>query len=215
MADSMNLELDTVRILIERIRSGDQSAQSTAESELVNHIQSYVSIMADQKLDPKFRAHVGPSDIVQQTLMKIVDGIDQFQGESTQEFFGWVNRIVQNETLKSYRDLTRQKRDVRRERSLVRSSGDSLRLFELEEKHRTPQSNALAVERVQLFHAALGRLPEEYATVIRLRNLEQLPFVEVADRMGRTENSASKLWYRAVLKFKQELEALDDNSRQR
>jgi len=95
MADSLNLELDTVRILIERVRTGDDSAQS----ELVQQVQSYVSLMADKNLDQKLRHVVGPSDIVQQTMIKLVNGIGQFQGDSTPEFFGWLNKIIEREYL--------------------------------------------------------------------------------------------------------------------
>lgn len=205
----MNLEMDTVRILIERVRDGDRAAQS----ELVQQIQSYVTIMADHSLDPSIRAQVGPSDIVQQTMIKMIDGIGEFNGNSKPEFFGWLNTIVQNEALKSLRDLTRQKRDVRRQKSLSLLTGDSARSFAPVESKMTPPSAAVANERINLFHEALAKLSPDYATVIRLRNLDQLAFPEIAERMGRTPNSVSKLWIRAVVKFKKELEALDDNSR--
>lgn len=208
MADSLNLELDSVRILIERVRTGDGSAQS----ELVQQVQSYVSLMADKNLDQKLRHVVGPSDIVQQTMIRLVNGIGQFQGDSTPEFFGWLNKIIENEALKSQRDQTRQKRDVRRCRSLESMTNDSRLQFEPIADCDTPQSSALASERVELLNSAMEGLSEDYATVIRLRNLEQLSFAEVAQRMGRTKDSVSNLWYRAVLKMKQQLEELDDNA---
>ena len=45
---------------------------------------------------------------------------------------------------------------------------------------------------------ALGRLPPDYAEVIVLRNLEGLPFAEVAQRMGRSMDSVEKVWIRAL-----------------
>ena len=206
MTDSINLELDTVRILIDRVRTGDPAAQS----DLVNQIQSYVSLMADKNLDQNLRGVIGPSDIVQLTMMKLVNGIDNFEGQSTPEFFGWLNKIIENEALKSRRDMTRQKRDIRRRRSLENMTDDSRMAFDPKAENATPQSSALAAERVDLLHAAMEGLPEDYATVIRLRNLEQLSFAEVAEKMGRSKDSVSKLWYRAVLKMKQQLENLDD-----
>lgn len=210
LAESVKLEPDTVRILIERIREGDESAQS----ELVNQIQSYVVIMADQNLDNQIRACVGPSDIVQQTMMKMVDGIDQFKGQTTPEFFGWVNMIIKNEALKSRRDQTRQKRDVRRRQSLDVMQNDSQLGFEPEQTQLTPQSDALAKERIETFHLALSRLSDEHATIIRMRNLDNLSFTEISEQLGRTKDSVSKLWYRAILKFKKELGALDEDTRQ-
>lgn len=210
MAESQKLEMDSVRILINRIREGDESAQS----DLVNQIHSYVAIMADQNLDHQIRNFVGPSDIVQQTMMKMVKGIDQFEGQTTPEFFGWVNMIIKNEALKSLRDQTRQKRDVRRRKSLDELRDDSQSGFEPRQAQLTPQSDALAKERIESFHRALSKLTEEHATIIRLRNLEHLSFAEIANRLGRTKDSVSKLWYRAILKFKKELGALGNDAQQ-
>ena len=52
---------------------------------------------------------------------------------------------------------------------------------------------------------ALTRLPEDYQEVIVLRNLERLPFEEVAQRMGRSRPATQMLWMRAVRKLQEEL----------
>ena len=206
MADALNLEIDTVRILIDRVRTGDHAAQT----ELVRHVESYVSLMADRNLDRRLRHVVGPSDIVQQTMIKLINGIDQFNGQSTPEFFGWLNKIVKNEALKSQRDQTRQKRDMRRRRSLDQMADDSKMAFDPKAAGDTPQTSALASERVELLETVMKGLPKDYATVIRLRNFEQLSFPEIAEKMNRSTDSVSKLWYRAILKMKRQLEGLDD-----
>jgi hypothetical protein len=43
---------------------------------------------------------------------------------------------------------------------------------------------------------ALDRLPPDYREVIVLRQWEELPFNEVARRMGRSVDSVQKLWIR-------------------
>ena len=172
--------MDTFRILLNRIREGDQLLQS----DLVNQLQSYVIMMADRTLYQDIRAGIGPSDVAQKLMIKMLGAIDQYQGNTSSEFFGWLNRIIENEVKQSHRDLTRQKRDIRRRTSLGQIVDDSQLNLEPEECQLTPQSNALAAERVEIFHAALKNLPEDYQTVIRLRNLEQLSFPDVAKRMG-------------------------------
>ncbi len=62
----------------------------------------------------------------------------------------------------------------------------------------TPSQHVARREQAVLLADALGRLPAEYREVIVLRHLEALPFAEVAQRMGRSENSAQKLWVRAL-----------------
>ena len=62
----------------------------------------------------------------------------------------------------------------------------------------TPSQHVARREQAVLLADALGRLPADYREVIVLRHLEALPFAEVAQRMGRSENSAQKLWVRAL-----------------
>jgi RNA polymerase sigma-70 factor (ECF subfamily) len=45
---------------------------------------------------------------------------------------------------------------------------------------------------------ALESLPEHYREVIVLRHLEELPFADVARRMGRSVDSVKHLWTRAL-----------------
>ena len=75
----------------------------------------------------------------------------------------------------------------------------------------TPQTNALSKERVQLLHQLLKRLPDDYAEAIRLRNLEQLSFREIGEKMDRSEAAAHKLWSRAIEKFQTELEKTNED----
>jgi RNA polymerase sigma-70 factor, ECF subfamily len=210
MANSPNLELDTVRILVSRIRDGDQSARS----ELATQVQSYLSMMADKNLDQQVRQNIGPSDVVQMTLLKMVEGIDGFRGESTPEFFGWLNQIVKNEARKASRGLTSKKRDVRRQQSIQEQENESRVFGGLTDQKLTPQSAALSQERIELFHLALSRLSDDFSTVIRLRNLEQLEFKEIAEKMNRTVNAVSKIWCRAILQFEKEMERLNEQTKQ-
>jgi RNA polymerase sigma-70 factor (ECF subfamily) len=48
----------------------------------------------------------------------------------------------------------------------------------------------------------LAALPPHYKEVIILRNLEGLPFDEIATRMARTPAAVRKLWTRAIAKLK-------------
>jgi RNA polymerase sigma-70 factor (ECF subfamily) len=54
---------------------------------------------------------------------------------------------------------------------------------------------------------ALEDLPEDYREVILLRQVEGLPFAEVARRIGRSEDSVQKLWVRALDRLRRVLEA--------
>lgn len=207
MDEQDDFELDTVRLLVEQARGGDVAAKS----ELASQVQSYLSMMADRQLNPAIRSNVNPSDIVQHTLIRMVDGIDNFRGTTRAEFFGWLNTIVQNESARANRHYRSQKRDVTRQRSIAQPDSGSFFFVEPSDDQPTPQTSALSQERIQLLYELLKRLPEDYAEVIRLRDLEQLSFREIGERMERSEAAANKLWNRAIEKFQKELEKSNES----
>ena len=51
---------------------------------------------------------------------------------------------------------------------------------------------------------AIAALSDDYQEVIVLRNLERLPFDEVARRMGRSRPAVQMLWMRAIRSLKAE-----------
>ena len=53
--------------------------------------------------------------------------------------------------------------------------------------------------------AALEHLPEDHRDIILLRNLERLPFEEVAKRMGRSAGACRMLWMRAIAGLREHL----------
>jgi len=71
----------------------------------------------------------------------------------------------------------------------------------------TPSLEMMADERADAVRRAVERLPDDYRTVIVLRNQEDRSFADIAAVMGRSENAVRKLWFRAVELLQQELDA--------
>ena len=68
----------------------------------------------------------------------------------------------------------------------------------LVDPHSSPSQQAARREQAVLLADALAQLPAQYREVLILRHLEGLSFAEVARRLGRSEDSVSKLWTRAI-----------------
>ncbi|MEL6894936.1 MAG: sigma-70 family RNA polymerase sigma factor [Planctomycetota bacterium] len=197
--DLPDLDLATISKLIVAAKVGD----SDAHSEICRHVQPQLNRMADQQLDGNLRRKLNPSDIVQATLARMVQGFDDFRGSSSQEFYGWLNSILRNEVNSTRRDYGRDRRDIRREIDI--DDGPSASDPANEDD---PHDVVVRRETLETFHAVLSRLPTDYATVIQLRSIEELPFGQVAERMDRSVAAVSKLWARALVKLQQELAAL-------
>jgi RNA polymerase sigma-70 factor, ECF subfamily len=96
-------------------------------------------------------------------------------------------------------------REVRREVSLDQglSGADQERLTD--NVAPSPGSQLVAVEEAVRLRAALERLPENYRRVIQLRNWEERSFVEIGERLERSDEAARKLWARAIDRLRGEL----------
>ena len=70
----------------------------------------------------------------------------------------------------------------------------------------TPSQEFLQLDTELRVTAALAELPPDYQEVIVLRNLQRLPFNEVAERMDRSRPAVQMLWMRAIRKLQEALE---------
>ncbi len=191
-------EARTVRDLLARARAGDRAALER----LFGLCRGYVQVLARARLDSWLQAKADPSDLVQQTLLDAYRGFDQFQGGTSAEWLAWLRRILEHNAadhVRHYRDTA--KRRVARE---VPLDG----LLEVPAGGATPSQELLRRERELLVADALARLSDEHQEVILLRNLQRLPFDEVARRMGRSRPAVQMLWMRAVRKLQEQTEGV-------
>lgn len=198
---------DSICSLVDSARNGCEKSQA----DLIKHLQSYMALVATKKMNPKFQAKFGESDIVQQSIAVAIEKFPDFGGSSKGELFAWVKAILQNQLLQNQRALLSDKRDMFREQRIQSTpSGHVLPGFV--DRYATPGSEAIRQEHTTCVEAALQNLPEEYRTVIRLRNWEQLSFPEIGKRMNRTANAATKLWYRALIELRKSLSQLEESN---
>ncbi len=71
---------------------------------------------------------------------------------------------------------------------------------------QTPSQIVLRLEEQMEISRAVAQLPPDYQEIIILRNLERLPFDEIAERMGRSRPAVQMLWMRALKKLHESLD---------
>lgn len=193
--------------LIQRTRAGDRSA----ENELLEKCRAYISLVARAQIEGWMRTKFDASDLVQQTLLEAHEGLSRFEGETEAEWLGWLRGILNHNTL----DFARRyqgaaKRDVKREFSIDRAGqqpeASGQMRWDLPDQAETPSRILLNREQEIQVADAVSQLPPDYQEVIMLRNLQRLPFKEVAERIQRSPGAVQMLWLRALNQLQELLE---------
>jgi RNA polymerase sigma-70 factor (ECF subfamily) len=182
---------------------------------LLELYRNYLYLVARTQIDLHLRAQVNPSDLVQETFLEAYRDFGQFAGTTEAELLGWLRRIlVHNLGGLVQKHVQAQKRDVRRvaslELSLANQGSSTARLgAALAGGALSPSVHSQRRELAAVLAEQLVRLPEDYREVIVLRSLEELPFEEVASRMGRTPGATRVLWLRALDRLRRLLKEED------
>jgi RNA polymerase sigma-70 factor (ECF subfamily) len=182
---------------------------------LLQLYRNYLTILASLQLNQRIRARVSPSDLVQEAMLAAYRDFDHFQGRTEREFLAWLRQIlIHNLHHAVAAHVAAKKRDIRCEVSLdqlnTTPEKSTLRFANcLADPGPSPSAAIRQKERTLALANQLSRLKCQYRDVIVLRNLQGLPFEEIARRMNRTPGSARMLWLRAIEKFKEICEPIE------
>lgn len=143
-------------------------------------------------------------DIVQETLLKAIDNIEQFRGEAS--FGTWLYSIALNQT----RALLAKKKqaDLRPLEEYLPSSSNGVthgdtgtKLFDWKDPHSTLENQELA----RIIDEALAELPYLYREAFLLRYYEELSIKEIAELIDETVASTKSRVLRARLALRDKL----------
>jgi RNA polymerase sigma-70 factor (ECF subfamily) len=162
-------------------------------------------MVARAQIESWLQARVDASDLVQQTMLEAHRDFACFQGHGQGEWLAWLRRILTHNAadfVRHYRGAA--KRQVFREVPLrgPRETDAWAGAPEPIAAGATPSQEFLQRDDELLVAAALTELTPDYQEVILLRNMERLPFDEVARRMGRSRPAVQMLWMRAIRKLR-------------
>jgi RNA polymerase sigma-70 factor (ECF subfamily) len=183
-----------VMALIAAARSGS----STSLGKLLANYRGYLLLVANQEVDTKLRVKIAPSDVAQETFLLAHQKFDAFEGTNEHEFRGWLRKILVNR----YKDLWREfqatkRRCADREVPLDRDvSGPGGGL--LAKRDDTPSRQMIAAEELSALEQALATLPPEQRMIVEMRNWDRLSFVEIGERLGKSQDAIRKAWARAI-----------------
>lgn len=191
--------------LLDRARAGDEAARER----LFAACRSYVQLVAQAQVESWLRTKVDASDLVQQTLLDAHRGFDRFRGATEAEWLAWLRRILQHNAVDFVRHYRcTDKRHAGREIPIAPANPEDsfIRGIEPSDPGESPSEAFLRHERELEVAEAIAQLSPDHREVILLRNLQRLPFDEIARLMGRSRPAVQMLWMRALKKVEEKLQ---------
>ena len=191
-------------LLLAQARAGDAAALG----QLLELYRNYLRLIARSMIGGAPGLKLEASDLVQETFLKAHRQFADFAGREEPEFIAWLRRILVRAVADQARyhraGVRNRRREVALEDLLDRAGGAAQQA--LADSFPSPSSMAVRRERSVLLADALEKLPADYRTVFVLRNIEHIPFNEIAVRLGRSPGAVRVLWTRAMQRLNALLE---------
>jgi RNA polymerase sigma-70 factor (ECF subfamily) len=174
--------------LLEQARAGSREALGRLFERSAGKLLALIRL----RLGPRLRGQLESRDILQSCLLRASERLGQFHGSGSSSFMGWLARIAENEIRDQASYHARRKRDAARSVPLEEEAE------RLPAELRSALSTLALDERMQRLEQALETLEERHREIIVLRRLEELPYSEIALRLGSTPDACRMLYARAM-----------------
>lgn len=179
---------------------GDEDSLTALLRRYGSNVRAHVA----SAIDAKWRSVLDTDDVMQVTYLEAFLRIGQFEYRGDGSFVGWLSRIAINNLRDSIEQLERLKRLPPDKRV---GAGDDAALMLLDHlgwTTTTPSASAARHEVQEGVAGAVARLPEDYAAVVRLYDLEGRTIEDVAATLGRSVGAVYMLRARALDRLRQQ-----------
>jgi RNA polymerase sigma-70 factor (ECF subfamily) len=156
-------------------------------------------------MDPRLRGKLDPSDLVQQTLLHALQGLDRLRGRTETEIGAWLRQILASNLARAVRDFARARRDVAREQPLEAAMAASSARLEawLAAEQSSPSQRAAANEQALRLAQALEQLPEAQREALILQHWQGWSLAQIADHLDRSVEAVAGLLKRGLKQLRQ------------
>lgn len=162
-----------------------------------NRLRVLVRRRVAQAVEDRPDENEAVSDLTQEAMAIAAERIDEFRGTTEAELVAWVCAIAETKLCDHRRTARRQRRDVRRTRSLDPIGDD------MPDEADRPDNALLRTEEREFVRRLIDRLPAVERTAIRVRYIEERPVAEVASRLYRSEAAAQGVLKRALVRLRE------------
>lgn len=177
-----------------------QSDQLSALEELVSRYQKLVYVTLYQ-LAPE-RNDI--TDLTQEVLLRMCRSIKSLRNPKTFKY--WLNRIITNLFYDELRKVPRQLKTISLDEPVYESDDESGPARDIPDASDMPDKLALNSELDRKIQNAIQNLPEQFRTIIVLREIQGLSYEEIASLTETNIGTVKSRLARARLKLQEVLE---------
>jgi RNA polymerase sigma-70 factor (ECF subfamily) len=174
--------------------------QTTAAATHLEVFRPYLSLLARLQLHTHLQRKLDVSDLVQQTMLQALAGLEGFRGSTDAEIAVWLRKILARQMANVARDLGRQKRDLSRQCSLQAALDDSAARLEqfLTADQSSPSEKVQRSEQAVRLADAIAALPEAQREAVVLHHFDDWTLEQVGRHLERSPVAVAGLIKRAL-----------------
>jgi RNA polymerase sigma-70 factor (ECF subfamily) len=167
--------------------------------------RDYLHLLARLQLNPRLRGKLDPSDVVQETLLKAHEKLEQFRTGTDADLAAWLRKILANTLVDAVRQYSAGARNVDLECSLeaaVEQSSDCLENW-LKADQSSPSQQAIRQEQLLQLSDALAQLPEDQRTAVEMQHLQGWSVETISQHMNRSRSAVGGLLRRGMRRLRE------------
>ena len=188
--DSTPADLESTALLLERVRDGD----GRARERLVARFLPLLRRWASGRLPAHARSLADTDDLVQVSLLRALDRVDQFEARREGAFLAYLRQVLLNSLRDEIRRAARRPSEAMGEREFASPEPSA---FE----------QVVGRDTMESYEAALERLTAAQREAVIMRLEFGYGYARIAEAMGRTNaNAARMLVARALVQLAEEME---------
>jgi RNA polymerase sigma-70 factor, ECF subfamily len=194
--------------------NGRAGVHSVPQSPDLNQYRGYLRALTQVELGRRLQSKVDPSDIVQQSLLEAHQDLAALKGRTEPELIAWLRTILARNLLNTVRDFAAQKRDIRREQSLIQQLNDSSVRLErfLAADQTSPSQQVIRGEEAAKLATALAQLPDDQRTAVILKHFHGRSLAQIAEQLDRSTLAVAGLLKRGLKKLRQLMDTGESSS---
>lgn len=176
-----------------------------AARELVNRFQRPVFSIIYRMVRDREKAE----DLAQETFVRTFNNLDRY--DRSYKFSSWLFKIAYNLTVDHLRRKVIKTISIHGSPDAVTADQQEATSVTLESTEEAPDARLESLELADQLELAIGKLREEYRTVIILRHVEGRAYEEIAEIMGIPLGTVKTYIFRARRQLRQELSGISED----